>query len=168
MNLFKLLVCVWLSFASPITAINFNFELWNKHTEPVYYSIGDSAQELQKKPFEFIKPGKWAQKKVSSSPKVIAIAVGKEPTPGQRVDLYSMHGGKTYYLRVGLPAEKEKIKEKIKDILGRASFEGDNYIFGAQVGPLLGIKGVTEHGYPLENNITKDEMSKSSMIYLPK
>ncbi len=78
-----------------------------------------------------------------------------------------MMPNKTLFLRVGLPAEKEKFKEIIKRILSRHSIEADNYIFGPQTGPLLGFKGVTEQGLPLKNNINARQISKSSVIYNP-
>ncbi len=146
-----------------------NFELWNKHQESIYFSKGASIQELNKKPFELLRPGKWISQTIDNKkPTVLAISVGKKPEPGNRIDLYTIKPGKTLYLRIGLPAEKEKFKELLKAFFGRFSIEGDGYIFGPQVGPLLGFKGVTERGYPLKNNLGKDDISKGSMIYLPK
>jgi hypothetical protein len=152
----------------PPQTIQPNFELWNKHEEPVYFSISNSVQEARKKPFEMIKPGKWAPAKIidTKMPTVLVIAVGKKPEPGQRIDIYTIKSGKTIYARVGLPAEKEKLKETLKEFLGRTSIEANGYIFGPQTGPLLGVKGVTEHGYPLKKNISKNDITKSSAIYL--
>ena len=145
-----------------------NFELWNKHTEPLYYHLADSPAAAAKGTFAELRPGKRTSLTVDlKKPMAMGIKIGKAPVAGDRIDVYTMATGKTLYLRVGLPAEKEKIKETIKDLLSRTSIEADGYIFGPQVGPLLGFKGVTEQGYSLKNNVTKKDIRKESLIYLP-
>lgn len=145
-----------------------NFELWNKHTEPLYFQIGDSPTTAAQGIYTEIRPGKRFTSNVDiAKPMAIGIKLGKAPAKGDRVDIYTLGTGKTLYLRVGLPAEKEKFKETIKAFLSRNSIEADGYIFGPQVGPLLGFKGVTEQGYPLKNNITKNNIRKEAKIYNP-
>ena len=145
-----------------------NFELWNKHTEPLYFHIGDSPIAAAQGIYTEIRPGKRFTSNVDIiKPMAIGIKIGKAPAKGDRVDIYTLGTGKTLYLRVGLPAEKEKFKETIKAFLSRNSIDADGYIFGPQVGPLLGFKGVTEQGYPLKNNITKNNIRKESKIYNP-
>ena len=165
-----IVLCIFLNFfnLSQSQVRVSNFELWNKHIEPLYYSISKSTQEASKKHFELLRPGKWIPKQVDiSKPTVFAIALGKQPQPGQRIDIYTIPQGKTLYTRVGLPPEKEKFKEIIKDLFKRASIESDGYIFGPQVGPLLGFKGITERGYPLKDNFSKKDITKTSIIYTP-
>lgn len=162
------ILCIILVSHSAQSQTTPNFELWNKHIQPVYYSIGLSKEEISKKPMQEIRPGKFvAATRDTTQPTVIALAVGKKPEAGQRIDVFTMNRDKNLYLRVGLPSEKEKLKETIKTFLGRKSLELQEYIFGPQTGPLLGFKGVTERGYPLQNNITQDDITKSSIIYLP-
>lgn len=146
-----------------------NFELWNKHIEPLYFKMADSPTAAAQGIYTEIRPGKRFTTSVDiGRPIAIGISRGKAPIKGDKVDVYTFGTGKTLYLRFGLPAEKEKIKETIKSFLSRTSIEGDGYIFGPQVGPLLGFKGVTEQGYSLKNNVTKKEIRKESMIYLSK
>lgn len=147
-----------------------NFELWNKHTQPLYYSVSNSIQEASSKPLQLLRPGKWtdAAKVDTSRPTVIAVALDKQPQPGQNIDIFTIKPNKTMFIRVGLPAEKEKFKETLKHLFGKTSIESDNYIFGGQVGPLLGIKGISERGYSLKNNVNKNDITKSSVIYRPK
>jgi len=99
------------------------------------------------------------------------------PQPGQLIDVYTIKPGKTLFIRVGLPAEKEKIKETIKNIFGKTSLEGDNYIFGPQTGPLIGfkgeglfsfdLKGISERKYSLKNNFEVDDVTPGKIVYLP-
>jgi len=162
------LVFITLASLSAYGQITPNFELWNKHIQPVYYAIGTSKEEVSKKPMQEIRPGKFvAATRDTTQPTAIALAVGKKPEAGQRIDVSTMNRDKNLYLRVGLPSEKEKLKETIKTFLGRKSLEFEAYIFGPQTGPLLGFKGVTERGHPLKNNIGTDGISRSWAIYLP-
>jgi hypothetical protein len=143
-----------------------NFELWNKHIEPLYFKIADSPTAAAQGMYTEIRPGKRFTTNVDiAKPMAIGISRGKSPLKGDTVDVYTFGTGKTLYLRFGLPAEKEKIKETIKTFLSRTSIEGDGYIFGPQVGPLLGFKGVTEQGYPLKNNVTKKDIRKETRQY---
>lgn len=145
-----------------------NFELWNKHTEPLYYRMADSPSAAAKGHFTELRPGRRIASTLDiAKPIAIGIKIGKEPAAGDPIDVYTLATGKTLYLRIGLPPEKEKIKETIKELLSPTSIEADGYLFGPQVGPLLGFKGVTERGYPLKNNITKKDIRKESKIYLP-
>ncbi len=146
-----------------------NFELWNKHIEPIYFNRADSPAAAARGQFTELRPGRRVPLTINiKKPTVIALKIGKMPVAGDRIDVYTLEPNKTLYIRVGLPPEKEKVKETIKAILSRTSIEADGYIFGPQVGPLLGFKGVTERGYPLKDNITKKGIRKESMIYLPK
>lgn len=143
-----------------------NFELWNKHIEPLYFKMADSPAAAAQGIFTEIRPGRRFTLNVDiNKPMAIGIKLGKAPANGDKVDVYTLGTGKTLYLRVGLPAEKEKFKETIKSLLSRTSIEADGYIFGPQVGPLLGFKGVTEQGYPLKNNINKKDIRKEIRIY---
>lgn len=146
-----------------------NFELWNKHIEPLYFKMADSPAAAAQGIYTEIRPGKRFTTNVDiAKPMAIGISRGKSPAKGDKVDVYTFATDKTLYLRFGLPAEKEKFKETIKAFLSRNSIEADGYIFGPQVGPLLGFKGVTEQGYPLKNNITKKDIRKTSLPYLAK
>lgn len=143
-----------------------NFELWNKHIEPLYFKMADSSAAAAQGIYTEIRPGKRFTTNVDiAKPVAIGIKLGKAPIKGDPVDVYTFGTGKTLYLRFGLPAEKEKFKETIKSLLSRTSIEADEYIFGPQVGPLLGFKGVTEQGYPLKNNITKKDIRKETRTY---
>lgn len=143
-----------------------NFELWNKHTDPLYFQIGDSPTAAAQGTFTEIRPGKRFTLNVDlTKPRAIGIKLGKAPAKGDQIDVYTLGTGKTLYLRVGLPAEKEKFKETIKEFLSRNSIEANGYIFGPQVGPLLGFKGITEQGYSLKNNINKKDIRKESRLY---
>lgn len=143
-----------------------NFELWNKHIEPLYFKMADSPTAAAQGMYTEIRPGKRFTTNIDiTKPMAIGISRGKSPLKGDKVDVYTFGTGKTLYLRFGLPAEKEKIKETIKAFLSRTSIEGDGYIFGPQVGPLLGFKGVTEQGYPLKNNVTKKDIRKEIRPY---
>jgi hypothetical protein len=168
-------------FAFPLIAEP-NFELWNKHNDPLYYSISNSAEEASHKKFEELRPGKWTQAKTidTSKPTIIAIKLGKMPVAGDRIDTYTIKPNKKIIIRVGLPAEKEKFKETLKSLFGKTSIEANGYIFGPQTGPLLGFKAaegilpfdwgktVNERGLALKGNLTKEDITKGSMIYLPK
>ena len=157
-----------------------NFELWNKHTEPLYYSVSNSISEAQHKPLQELRAGKWTTARTmdTSKPTVIAVALGKMPQPGQLIDVYTIKPGKTLFIRVGLPAEKEKFKETIKKLFGKTSLEGNNYIFGPQTGPLIGfkgeglfsfdLKGVSERKYSLKNNFDVGDITPAKIVYLPK
>lgn len=146
-----------------------NFELWNKHTEPLYFQMADSPSAASRGIFTEIRPGKRFTLNVDlHKPMAIGIKIGEAPKAGDYVDVYTMATGKTLYLRVGLPPEKEKLKENLKSFLSRTSIEADGYIFGPQVGPLLGFKGVTEWGYSLKNNVSKKDIRKQSLPYLAK
>ncbi|GMU18997.1 MAG: hypothetical protein AMXMBFR12_01890 [Candidatus Babeliales bacterium] len=143
-----------------------NFELWNKHIEPLYFKMADSPAAAVQGIYTEIRPGKRFTTNVDiAKPMAIGINLGKAPAKGDPVDVYTFGTGKTLYLRFGLPAEKEKFKETIKSLLSRTSIEADGYIFGPQVGPLLGFKRITEQGYPLKNNITKKDIRKETRIY---
>lgn len=145
-----------------------NFELWNKHTDPIFYRIGDSPSDAAHGTFTELRPGKRISATLDlTKPRAIGIKIGRAPVKSQTVDVYTLGTGKTLYLRVGLPVEKEKFKETIKSLLSRTSHEAEGYIFGPQVGPLLGFKGVTEQGYPLKNNISKNDIRKEVRSYLP-
>ena len=163
----KIVVLMGLLFFFPlILNAQPNFELWNKHREPLYYSISNSLKEASAKPLQVLRAGKWiAQTRTIHKPTFIALSLGKAPMPGQPIDIYALKPGKNLYIRIGLPAEKEKFKETIKNFLSRNSIEGDNYIFGPQVGPLLGFRGITERGYPLKNNVQKKDIIKYTIIY---
>lgn len=155
-------------FSIGVVAQQVNFELWNKHTEPIYFNIGNSMQEVSAKSLQLLRPGKWTHQFITtSSPTMLGIAIGTIPAPGQELDVYTIPPGKKIYLRVGLPPEKEKFKEKIKQLLHRDSIEANNYIFGPQVGPLLGFKGITERGHTLSGNLNKTDIIKSKTIYRP-
>lgn len=164
----------YLFFLIPFYALNIcaqhpNFQLWNKHIEPLFYRIANSPSAAAKGPYSQLRPGKRTASTIDlATPHVIGIKIGRAPVAGDVIDVYSLGTGKTLYLRVGLPPEKEKLKETIKAFLSRTSIEADGYIFGPQTGPLLGFKGITEYGYPLKNNINKKDIRKESMIYLPK
>lgn len=146
-----------------------NFELWNKHTEPLYYRLADSPSAAARGAFTELRPGRRVASTINIRlPRAIGIKIGKAPVAGDPIDVYTLATGKTLYLRVGLPPEKEKLKETIKSLLSRTSIEADGYLFGPQVGPLLGFKGITEQGYSLKDNITKRDIRKESLIYLPK
>lgn len=164
----NIIVLMGFLFIFPLINAQPNFELWNKHTQPLYYSISNSIKEASTKPLQELRAGKWtAQTRNLSKPAFIALSLEKEPLPGKLLDTYALKSGKNLYLRVGLPAEKEKFKETIKNFLRRNSIEGDNYIFGPQVGPLLGFRGITERGYPLKNNVQKKDILKYSILYNP-
>lgn len=142
------------------------FELWNKHNDPVYYRVADSPAAAAQGAFLELRPGKRVDTSLDlSRPHAIGIKLGTAPIPGDKIDVYTLATNKTLYLRVGLPAEKEKFKETIKQFLSRNSIEADGYIFGPQVGPLLGFKGVTEQGYSLKNNISTKDLRKEIRAY---
>ena len=171
-----LLALAGISFAAEI-----NFELWNKHNDPVFFAYGKSTDEINhKKDFKEIRAGKWTQASLDTSkPTLIALKFGKAPTAGDRLDTFTIKPNKKIIIRVGLPAEKEKFKETLKSLFGKTAIEADGYIFGPQTGPLLGFKAasgispvdwsdtINERGLHLKGNLTKDDITKSSMIYLP-
>lgn len=145
-----------------------NFELWNKHDESVYYHLANSPTAAAQGTFLELPRGRRVTLKLDlATPRAIGIKIGKAPAKGDKIDVYTLATNKTLYLRVGLPAEKEKFKETIKLFLSRNSIDADGYIFGPQVGPLLGFKGITERGYPLKNNISKNDIRKEAKTYLP-
>ncbi len=158
-----------------------NFELWNKHNDPVYYALAHSADDINQTKFKELRPGKWIQDSIDTTrPTTIALKFGKAPTSGDRIDTYTIKPNKKIIIRVGLPAEKEKFKETLKSLFGKNSIAADGYIFGPQTGPLLGFKAasgilpvdwsdtINERGLHLKDNLTKDDITKGSMIYLPK
>ncbi len=51
-----------------------NFQLWNKHIVPVYYSIGYSTQEAAKKPMMQLRAGKWTEATIIDNKKPVIIA----------------------------------------------------------------------------------------------
>lgn len=157
-----------------------NFEIYNKHTDKVYYSISHALEEAARNTdFKYIAPGKWQASYIDTSkPTVIAISLKQKPDPNQKIDAYVMPPKKTLYLRVGLPAEKEKyIKETLKSVMGRGYLEADGYIFGPQTGPLLGLtrqgerhkdpETGQEFAYPLKNNIQAKDIKKITVMYHP-
>lgn len=145
-----------------------NFELWNKHNDRLFYRIADSPSDAAQGTFTELRPGRRISATLDlTKPRAIGIKVGSAPIKGQTVDVYTFTTGKTLYLRLGLPPEKEKVKETIKALLSRTSIEADGYLFGPQTGPLLGFKGITEQGYSLKNNISKKDILKETKAYLP-
>lgn len=158
-----------------------NFELWNKHNDPIYFAVGKSADDINRQQFKELRAGKWVQDSVDTSkPTILAFRFGKAPTSGDRLDTYTIKANKKLIMRIGLPAEKEKFKETLKSVFGKTSIAADGYIFGPQSGPLLGFKAasgvlpidwsdtINERGLHLKGNFTKDDITKGSMIYLPK
>ena len=163
-------------------AVDGNFELWNKHIEPLYYNVGYTIDDINRSPFQELRPGKWtpAGYRETTRPTFVAVKFGQAPQAGERIDVYTLAPNKNLIIRVGLPAEKEKFKETLKSWFGKTSYVANNYIFGPQTGPLLGLRAseglfpfdwensVNERGLNLQNNVTKDDITKSSIIYSPR
>lgn len=142
-----------------------NFEFWNKLDKSVYFTIG--AQDLSGKtiddPMRHIfleeKPNQWANVRIDQNKQTIfCYKIGSAPTNGERsasdekevkkgdkLVCYKFTPGKTVYIRV---------KGKMGDIE-----------FGPQTGPLLGLKGKTERGYPLGSNVKKGDKQLISFTY---
>ena len=141
------------------------FELWNKHTQPIYFSYGSSVEHAMKKHMQELRSGHYKIENFSiSSPTTLILSIGSRPKTGDMLDVYTFKPNKTIYVRVGLPKE-DKFKETLKSITGKVSFENEGYIFGPQTGPLLGLKGITEHDYSLDNNVTYDDIFQSTTSY---
>lgn len=169
-----------LAFTGHIFSAEINFEFWNKHNDPVYYNVAHSMGDIQKtNNFKVIRPGKWVQDSIDlSKPTIIALKINKQPASGDILDTYTIVPHKKLIIRIGLPAEKEKFKETLKSIFNKTSIEADGYIFGPQTGPLLGFRAasgiffdwgttVNERGLLLNGNLTKDDITKGSIVYLP-
>lgn len=168
MKVYYFLAFLASSFAYGAKAPRPTGELWNKHTKPIYYSITNGPIQAAITPLKRLEPGTFVKvHRNLRAPTVFAIAIENPPEPDQRLDIFTIRPCKTLYVRVGLPSEKEKWKEFIKDIFGAQSIEADGYIFGGQVGPLLGLRGITERGYPLKNNVHAQDISPSSITFDP-
>lgn len=165
MKIIKLLLTLILVAPGLYAKSSPTFELWNKLKEPIYFSYGSSAENAMKKSIQELRPGHYKIEHFSiTSPTTLILRIGFRPKNGDEVDVYTFRPNKKIYVRVGLPKE-DKIKETIKEALGKKSFEREGYIFGPQIGPLLGIKGVTEHDYSLEDNVTLDDIFQSTAFY---
>lgn len=165
-----------------ISAAQGNFEIWNKHVEPLYYNVAYTIDDINRSPFQELRAGKWtpAGFREVTRPTLIAVKLGSAPRAGETLDLYTIRPNKNIIVRVGLPAEKEKFKETLKSWFGKTSHESENYIFGPQTGPLLGLRAsdglfpfdwddsINERGLSLKNNATKNDITKSSMVYSPR
>jgi hypothetical protein len=157
-----------------------NFEFWNKHNNSVFFALGSSAEEInQKKQFKQLRPGTWVKATQDvSKPTIIALKFREAPKSGDHLDTYTIKPNKKIIARVGLPPEKGKLKEQLKSLIGKTSIASDGYIFGPQMGPLLGFRAaegifpfawrdtMNEHGLHLKGNFTKDDITKGFMIYL--
>ena len=141
------------------------FELWNKHTQPIFFSYGSSAENAMKKSIQELRPGHYKVENFSTTtPTTLILSIGSRPKKGDMLDVYTFRPNKMIYVRVGLPKE-EKFKETLKSITGKVSFENEGYIFGPQTGPLLGLRGITEHDYSLNNNVTLNDIFQSTANY---
>lgn len=159
-----------------------NFELWNKHIEPLYYNVAYTIDDINRSPFQELRPGKWtpAVFRENTRPTIIAFKLGRPPVKGETIDTYTINANKKMIIRIGLPAEKEKFKETLKSWFGKTSHEGDNYIVGPQTGPLLGFRAyegffpidwsnaANERGLSLKGNFTKNDSTKGTMVYAPR
>lgn len=143
-----------------------NFELWNKHNDSLYYAMGTDVQTVLKGPFTQLRGGKTVQSVIDNTvPTILALHIDTMPQVGQKVDVFTMAPGKTIYVRVNYLPEK-KITQIAKNILGKRSYVLDNYIFGPQTGPLLGLIGnANERGLSLKDNVTKRDIAYSTGIY---
>lgn len=123
-----------------------NFEFWNKTEHPIYISLGYADPKTDKiiddpltHDFKKIEAGKWATEedlgfKLDLNNKTLLYirASPEKPHKDDRLLAFRFKPHKTMYVRL----KKEK----------------NQYVFGTQTGPLLGLKGKTQRGYSLKNN----------------
>jgi len=142
-----------------------NFELWNKHVQPLYYTVGNSmSQTMTKKPL-LLRAGKWDSATIDTSrPTFILISMNHEPKKGQKVDVFEIKPGGTIYARVGLLPET-KFTEFLKWLGRKKSIYTQHYIFGPQTGPLLGTRNITERGHDLKHNFKFDDIKYHTVFY---
>lgn len=142
-----------------------NFELWNKHIQTVYFALATSLDEVVKQPIQQLAAGKWVSQTLNTA-KPTFLLISLEPVKkDSRVDVYEFKPFKDMYVRIALPPERTVIRF-LKMILGIKYFEGPNYIFGPQTGPLLGARRVTERGHDLANNNTYDDITRHTAMYV--
>lgn len=153
-----------LSVISSVQADFINFELWNKHTQTTYYALGSSLDDVVRQPIQALAAGKWISRTLNTALPTFLLISMERVKKGSSVDVYEFKPFKDMYVRVALLPERT-ITRFLKMILGIRYFEGSNYIFGPQTGPLLGARRVTERGHDLGNNNTYEDITRHTSIY---
>ncbi|MBA3954529.1 J domain-containing protein [Candidatus Dependentiae bacterium] len=128
-----------------------NFELWNKLSTPIYYSLGKSTinPKDEAKNYDLLKldSTKYTYATLDLNKKNQLILSLQEPQINKplSVYLYEFTPGKTIYVR--------------------ATAENNKLVFGPQSGPLFGLRGKTERGYPLGNNVKESDITTKVINY---
>jgi DnaJ domain len=124
-----------------------NFELWNKTDQPFYYSIGNpdnpSSRAINQSPIKLEPNQKTTADRNLKLKTELQIIVAKQPNKQIDAYLYTFPANKTIYIR---PKNDKGI-----------------FSLGPQTGPLLGMKGKTESGYSLKDNVTAKEIDKGTL-----
>lgn len=142
-----------------------NFELWNKHTQTAYYALSSSLDGVVRQPIENLAAGKWISRTLNTALPTFLLISMEPVKKGLPVDIYEFKPFKDMYVRIALLPERT-ITRFLKMILGIRYFEGSNYIFGPQSGPLLGARRITERGHDLGNNNTYEDITRHTSIYI--
>lgn len=125
-----------------------SFELWNKTNKPIWFAVSNrnaSPQELSKN-LEELGASKYLSKADIDNSKSTYLLIMQDRNVGNGT-LYTFNPGKNMWVRV--KEEKGKL------------------LFGPQTGPLLGFRGITERGYPLDKNVKSGEY-KEQMVTIQK
>ena len=124
------------------------FELWNKTDKPLYFVAGGEKtkalnQALFSRPLIKLAAGKRAILKENNAlvdkDKYTNVIITQNPNDSL-VEYYTINSGTYMWLRV---------KE-----------ENGKVVFGPQTGPLNGLQGETERGYPLNKNVKSSDIKK--------
>ena len=115
-----------------------SFELWNKTDKSIWFAVSSkntNVAELSKK-LEELGAGKYLSKTDLDITKYTQLLIMRDRNAGSGT-LYTFNPGKNIWVR-------------LKEEKGKATF-------GPQTGPLMGFRGVTERGYPLDKNVKSGE-----------
>lgn len=164
MKLLKTILFFVFLLGSLIKADFINFELWNKHTQNLNYAISDSLNGVLTSPIQTLSAGKWLPLTVNTAKPTFLLISLRPIIKGSLVDIYEFKPFKDIYVRVALLPERT-LTRFLKMLFGIKYFQGTNYIFGPQTGPLLGARQLTERGYDLANNVTFDDITRYIRIY---
>lgn len=118
------------------------FELWNKTSKPIWFAVlntdNQSDDKIMSEPLIELPGGKYAIARSSliDIRNFTRLLIVENPDK-KSVTVCTFNPNKYIWVR---------IKEN-----------KDNRFFGPQTGPLLGLLGSTENGYPLDQNVTNSD-----------
>jgi coenzyme F420-reducing hydrogenase alpha subunit len=132
----------------------YNFELWNKTTQyQLWYKLfklSKSNEANKEKDWTLLDIGKWGSDNISD--------------PKEEQSLFITYGNPDKDLRFDVLQYKFAKNPKRKSFYIRVKEEKGKPFLGPQTGQLLGLKGKTERGYPLADNVTDKDIKESTLV----